>query len=127
MLLASAYLVHHDPELYAEPSEFRPERFLDKPPGTYTWIPFGGGRRRCLGASFAIEEMKIVLRAVFERFTLAPAGHAARDHAPAGDHLHPVQSATVVLHARGPARASHPTSEQVIGGRAARGLERPRT
>ena len=48
-LLASAYLVHHDPAIYPEPKAFRPERFLGKPPGTYTWIPFGGGRRRCLG------------------------------------------------------------------------------
>lgn len=131
VLLASAYLVHHDPELYAEPSAFRPERFLDEPPGTYTWIPFGGGRRRCLGASFAIEEMKIVLRAVLERFTLAPAGTRSETTRRRGITYTPSKSATVVLHARGPARGpartSHPTSEQVIGGRAARGLERPRT
>ncbi|MDQ6605646.1 MAG: cytochrome P450 [Actinomycetota bacterium] len=60
-LLASALLVHHDPEIYPEPFAFRPERFLGKSPGTYTWIPFGGGRRRCLGASFAMQEMKIVI------------------------------------------------------------------
>jgi cytochrome P450 len=63
-LTPNAYLVHHDPELYPEPYAFRPERFLEQPPGTYTWIPFGGGRRRCLGASFAMLEMKQVLRAV---------------------------------------------------------------
>jgi cytochrome P450 len=71
-LLASAYLVHHDPAIYPEPYAFRPERFLGNAPGTYTWIPFGGGRRRCLGASFALEEMKIVIRAVVRRFELAP-------------------------------------------------------
>src|SRR5919109_2731566 len=66
-LLADAYLVHHDPDVYPDPYAFRPERFLGEQPGTYTWIPFGGGRRRCLGASFAMVEMKIVMRAVLER------------------------------------------------------------
>src|SRR3954447_1985860 len=50
-LVANAYLVHHDADVYEDPYAYRPERFLDEPPGTYTWIPFGGGRRRCLGAS----------------------------------------------------------------------------
>jgi cytochrome P450 len=66
-LIAQAYLVQHDPAIYPEPYAFRPERFLDKAPGTYTWIPFGGGRRRCLGAAFATVEMKVVLRTVLER------------------------------------------------------------
>ena len=46
------------------PTRFRPERFLEQPAGTYTWIPFGGGVRRCLGASFALFEMKQVLPAI---------------------------------------------------------------
>jgi cytochrome P450 len=66
-LVANAYLVQHDPEIYPDPYAFRPERFLDEQPGTYTWIPFGGGRRRCLGASFAMLEMKLVLRALFSQ------------------------------------------------------------
>jgi len=71
-LLANTYLVHHDPEIYPDPYSFRPERFLEEPPGTYTWIPFGGGRRRCLGASFALLELKTVLREVLRRYDLQP-------------------------------------------------------
>ncbi len=78
MLVAFAHLVHHDPAIYPEPHAFRPERFIEseggKAPGTYTWIPFGGGRRRCLGASFALLEMKLALRAVLERCELQPVG-----------------------------------------------------
>ncbi len=73
VLMASAFLLHHDPELYPEPRAFRPERFLGTSPGTYTWIPFGGGRRRCLGASFAVQEMKVVLRAAVGRFEIEAA------------------------------------------------------
>jgi len=63
-LVPNAYLIHHDAEIYDDPYAFRPERFLGESPGTYTWIPFGGGRRRCIGAAFAMVEMKIVMRAV---------------------------------------------------------------
>jgi cytochrome P450 len=73
-LVPNGYLVHHDPAIYPDPYSFWPERFLDKAPGTYTWIPFGGGRRRCLGASFALLEMKIVLRQVLRSRDLKPAG-----------------------------------------------------
>jgi cytochrome P450 len=73
-LVANAYLVHHDPSIYPDPYAFRPERFLEQSPGTYTWIPFGGGRRRCLGAAFATLEMKVVLRAVLEQASPRVAG-----------------------------------------------------
>jgi cytochrome P450 len=69
----SIQLVHHRADVYPDPYAFRPERFLETPPGTYTWIPFGGGVRRCLGASFALLEMKTVLRAVLESTALRPA------------------------------------------------------
>jgi cytochrome P450 family 135 len=73
------HLVHRRPDVYPDPRAFRPERFLEQPAGTYTWIPFGGGVRRCLGAAFAIQEMKIVLRAILSRHRLRPArAHSER-------------------------------------------------
>jgi cytochrome P450 len=92
VLMVSIYLLHRDPALHPDPTEFRPERFLNGE--SEPWMPFGGGVRRCLGASFAQLEMKVVIREVLaattlraldsanepvarRRFTFAPA-HAAR-------------------------------------------------
>jgi cytochrome P450 len=66
--------IQHRPDLYPQPNEFRPERFLGPDaPDTYTWVPFGGGTRRCLGASFALMEMRVVLRRILERTELKAA------------------------------------------------------
>jgi cytochrome P450 family 135 len=67
------YLAHRRPDLYPEPNAFRPERFLERPPETYSWLPFGGGVRRCVGASFATFEMKLVLKVVLRSARLRPA------------------------------------------------------
>jgi cytochrome P450 len=66
--------IHRRADRYPGVREFRPERFLEEDgPDTYTWLPFGGGTRRCLGASFATFEMRVVIRRVLERATLRPA------------------------------------------------------
>jgi len=69
----SIYLLHRRADLYPDPTAFRPERFLERAPATYEWIPFGGGTRRCLGASFALFEMRTVLQAVLDDVELRPA------------------------------------------------------
>jgi cytochrome P450 family 135 len=69
----SILLLHRRPDVYPDPCAFRPERFEERPPETYTWVPFGGGVRRCLGAAFAGFEMKQVLARVFGRCDLEPA------------------------------------------------------
>jgi cytochrome P450 len=68
-------VIHRRADRYPAPGEFRPERFLaDDAPDTYTWVPFGGGTRRCLGASFALLEMKVVIKRVLERTELRVTG-----------------------------------------------------
>jgi cytochrome P450 len=74
VLMVSIYLIHGDPELYPDPKEFRPERFLDGDPEGGAWMPFGGGVRRCLGAALAQYEMAVVLRTVLEEATLRAVG-----------------------------------------------------
>jgi cytochrome P450 len=69
-VLMSILLVHHREDLYPEPFEFRPRRWLGRRPGTYEWIPFGGGIRRCLGAALAMAEQRVVLEAMARRLDL---------------------------------------------------------
>jgi cytochrome P450 len=105
----SIYLVHRRPEIYPDPARFRPERFLTQPAspagtggaepqgGTYSWIPFGGGVRRCLGAAFALMELRIVLAELgraLEASALDPAAEATRRRAIT---MVPARGAEVVL------------------------------
>jgi cytochrome P450 family 135 len=71
------YLAHRRPDLYPEPNSFRPERFLERPPETYGWLPFGGGVRRCVGASFATFEMNGVLKTILRSTRLRAASRRA--------------------------------------------------
>jgi cytochrome P450 len=73
-VIPAVTLMHEDPTIFPQPEQFRPERFLEDEEGsTYTWIPFGGGRRRCLGAAFASFEMRVALRTILQRATLRAA------------------------------------------------------
>jgi cytochrome P450 len=71
-VLLAASLTHYDPNLFPHPERFDPDRFLGVVPDTYSWIPFGGGIRRCIGATFAHMEMDVVLRVLLERVDLLP-------------------------------------------------------
>jgi cytochrome P450 len=70
MVAPSIILIHRRPDVYPDPNAFLPERWLGVRPGPYTYLPFGGGVRRCLGATFAETEMRAVLKTVIERTTV---------------------------------------------------------
>jgi len=72
-VMPAILLTHTRPDVYPDPYEFRPERFLEGNPETFGWIPFGGGTRRCIGAAFAEFEMRVVLSTILRRATLCPA------------------------------------------------------
>ena len=72
MVVPYITLVHRRPELYPDPLTFQPERFLNTRAGTYTWIPFGGGPRRCIGAAFSLTEARIVLRTILRHARIEP-------------------------------------------------------
>jgi len=103
-VVPSVHLVHRRPEIYPDPNRFRPERFLETPAGTYSWIPFGGGTRRCLGASFAQFEMKVVLAAIARRATLHPARPEPERFARRAISMTPGRGGEVVLSARSPSQ-----------------------
>src|SRR5579863_1653566 len=110
-LIPAPYMLHHDAEVYPEPFAFKPERFLDKNPGTYTWIPFGGGRRRCLGAAFALQEMKIVISEVLRRFTLEPGVPGPEPSIRRSITVSPKHGSTVILRDR---RVSGPLATDTV-------------
>ncbi len=96
----SVYLIHRREDVYPHPLRFEPERFLETPPGTYTWIPFGGGVRRCLAASYAEQEIKRVLRTVLAEVELRPAAQGDERVSRAAISLSPDRSGLVVAEPR---------------------------
>jgi cytochrome P450 len=112
--------VHRRADCYPEPEAFRPERFLgDDAPDTYTWIPFGGSTRRCLGASFASFEMKVVIRRVLERAQLEPAGRRSERPVRKGVTIVPSRGARVVQRT-----APHPAADTQPARELAESLQR---
>jgi cytochrome P450 len=110
-------LIQRDPDAYENPNEFRPERFLEGKPPAYMWIPFGGGVRRCLGAPFALLEMRVVLQTVLSRLQLTPLSEAVEQTraegaiiVPAGGVRVRVEGARVTER-----RESHPLDELLAG------------
>jgi cytochrome P450 len=71
VIMPSIYLAHHRESVYPEPKQFRPERFLERQYSPYEYLPFGGGDRRCIGAAFALFEMKLVLYGIMSKFELS--------------------------------------------------------
>jgi cytochrome P450 family 135 len=97
------WLTHTRADLYPEPFAFRPERFLETPPDTYGWLPFGGGIRRCIGAAFAEFEMRIVLREVLTRCELRKANPMPEKTGRRNITLSPKGGTPVVVESRRPA------------------------
>jgi cytochrome P450 len=104
-VLMSILLIHHREDVYPDPYTFRPERWDGAKPGTYTWIPFGGGIRRCLGAALAMAEQRVVLEAMARRLDLEAAEPEPEHATHRNVTMIPSRGARVVL--RG--RRDHPT------------------
>ena len=100
MVVPYITLVHRRPELYPDPLAFRPERFLDTRAGTYTWIPFGGGPRRCIGAAFSMAEARIVLRTILRQARIEPSRRRAERVARRNVFIVPARDGRVTLQLR---------------------------
>jgi cytochrome P450 len=96
----SILLIHHREDLYPRPFNFLPERWLSRKPGTYEWIPFGGGIRRCLGAALAMAEQRVVLEAMARRLDLEAEDPAPERALHRNVTMIPSRGARVILRSR---------------------------
>lgn len=101
MVAPCIHLVHRREDVYPHPRRFMPERFLERPAGTYTWIPFGGGVRRCLAASWALLELKQVTQTVLEEVELAPAQSSSEHIAKSAISYSPGRRGLAIVTGRG--------------------------
>ena len=113
-LAPNIWLTHHRPDVYPSPEAFRPERFVEQQADTYSWIPFGGGIRRCLGASFAQYEMKVVIPAILRRVRFEQASEPQEPIVRRAITFVPEQDATVVVAECRPRPASSESRAPVL-------------
>ncbi len=114
-LLACIYLVHHDPAIYPEPQRFRPERFLQARPNPSTWLPWGGGPRRCPGIHLATLEMETVVRTVLSTTVLRPASRQIERPRWRSVIVTPSAGSRIVLHRRVESRPTrHVNASQAV-------------
>ena len=105
-VIASIALSHSSAANYTDPSRFDPTRFVDTKPDTSSWIPYGGGVRRCVGAAFANTEMLITLRELLRTYTLAPTSEPDERPRSRGIANAPAAGAVAVVHPRNPGQPS---------------------
>jgi cytochrome P450 len=103
-LLGCTYLMHHAPELFANPSAFRPERFLDSP-RVKAWLPWGGGKKVCPGRHLALLELRVVLGSILSRWRLAPASRTMERPRWRSALVTPHAGASAILYPRRPGTA----------------------
>ena len=99
-ILVSLLELHRDPQVYPDPERFDPQRFLDEKPNTFSWVPFGGGTRRCVGAAFANMELDVVLRTVLRHFTIRTTSAPGEKWHHRGVAFTPKQGGRVVVYRR---------------------------
>ncbi len=112
VIIANAWGVHLDPSVHPEPDRFRPERFLEPTPD-YSFLPFGGGAHRCLGAALAMLEMKVLFSGILARYDLLPLGPALAPAVRRGIVLAPKGGGRVRIAALPPRRTAAPPAEPV--------------
>ena len=102
-VIVAASMIHSDARFFERPKQFEPDRFIDRKPDSYTWIPFGGGTRRCPGAAFAHMEMDIVLRTLLREFELQPTSDPNEGWRNRGIAYAPKRGGRAIVRRRGPA------------------------
>jgi cytochrome P450 len=99
-IMVSINQIHENPDVFPDPDRFDPQRFIENKPSSFTWIPFGGGTRRCVGAAFANMEMDVVLRTVLRQFTIESTTAPAEPWHCRGVAYTPKDGGRIVVHRR---------------------------